>query len=842
MIGVGGGAALSLWTESGSPPVLTWREHLLSHIDTQWRPGEYDHRRLILIPSPDNPRTLLRRCWREGCFHVVDGVRLCPSCTAEHAVTSGQSLEEFCASPPIVRRDIRTCLVGCERTTRRTGLCYAHARHYQNSVHKHGADLGLMEWIELTRPTILEKTPSCAIPGCRYDQVTATLCSNHRTAAQCWLTTWNAAGRTPPADVNLWIQRSAEPIDEQTGRTMATLRAVPFGLLEEPLRFELVYALQLRDTDAKASLDPVHLRHMHHALRRGGVSTLIGSDPLQVAELTTSTRAVRVLAADCVRRIEAEHRVWSGRDDRDPRLIHFVDLDLTDHHRPGPKAVADLNGFTQNWIVESVAHWMWNTRTHTTTISRMLGAWRLADRVLSVHDKPPSRLSATDIDAIVRAITAKWPSATEQRRRMTMLWTLIEYGHRVDDLEHIWKNIPSRFGRNRTTHRPKPRSGTGRDDDEPFRFVPQPVVDWLMDHLHLVERDTDYRTMEARALLFLLERCGRRPVELLHLRDDCLSFDSSGHPFLEWERIKAPRSAGKRLPIHRETHDLIRQWQKVKSECGIESQWLFPSSRYRHRDDPYGTGYLLSRLRELVTAVLEHAPYPGRVEGAGGNLIDYDLRTIDAYALRHAYAQRYADAVDADGRSTTPPDVLQALMGHKSFTTTMMYYEVGAKRRKKALAAIPPRRIDSFGRVVDVNPERDGFTRVAVALGHCEEPQNVALGGDGCMLAHACEACPFFRVDPLERDGMIAKRVDLKVHLERASVIGTPQHMLDHYRARIDHCTNIINAIDDYLSTLPPEEGAAIRVALDSMADIRRRATSARRIDLRYHLKAVDQP
>ena len=157
---------------------------------------------------------------------------------------------------------------------------------------------------------------------------------------------------------------------------------------------------------------------------------------------------------------------------------------------------------------------------------------------------------------------------------------------------------------------------TGRDDDEPFRFVPQPVVDWLMDHLHLVERDTDYRTMEARALLFLLERCGRRPVEILHLRDDCLSFDSSGHPFLEWERIKAPRSAGKRLPIHRETHDLIRQWQKVKSECGIESQWLFPSSRYRHRDDPYGTGYLLSRLRELVTAVLEHAPYPGRVEGA----------------------------------------------------------------------------------------------------------------------------------------------------------------------------------------------------------------------------------
>ena len=175
--------------------------------------------------------------------------------------------------------------------------------------------------------------------------------------------------------------------------------------------------------------------------------------------------------------------------------------------------------------------------------------------------------------------------------------------------------------------------------------------------------------------------------------------------------MKPPRRAGKRVPIHRETHDVIRQWQQVKTDCGVESQWLFPSSRYRHRDDPYRSGDLNTRLRELVTAVLAHAPYPGWVEGSEGNLIDYDLRTIDAYALRHAYAQRYADATDADGRSTTPPDVLQALMDHKSFATTMTYYEVGAKRRKKALAAIAPRRIDSTGNVVDVNPDRDGFTQ-----------------------------------------------------------------------------------------------------------------------------------
>ena len=72
-----------------------------------------------------------------------------------------------------------------------------------------------------------------------------------------------------------------------------------------------------------------------------------------------------------------------------------------------------------------------------------------------------------------------------------------------------------------------------------------------------------------------------------------------------------------------------------------------------------------------------HAPFPATVPGAEGNLIHYDPTGIDAYALRHAFAQRYADAVDAEGRSTTPPDVLQDLMDHKTFETTMAYYNLG---------------------------------------------------------------------------------------------------------------------------------------------------------------------
>jgi hypothetical protein len=73
---------------------------------------------------------------------------------------------------------------------------------------------------------------------------------------------------------------------------------------------------------------------------------------------------------------------------------------------------------------------------------------------------------------------------------------------------------------------------------------------------------------------------------------------------------------------------------------------------------------------------------------------------------------------------------------------------------------------------------------------------------------------------------MVARHFDLKVQLERATVISAPQHMIDHFHARIRHCDAIIDGIDTYLTRLPDAERAAIVAALESMADIRRRAST----------------
>ncbi len=156
-----------------------------------------------------------------------------------------------------------------------------------------------------------------------------------------------------------------------------------------------------------------------------------------------------------------------------------------------------------------------------------------------------------------------------------------------------------------------------------------------------------------------------------------------------------------------------------------------------------------------------------------------------------------------------------------------------ARRKKRALESIPPRRLNAMGQAVAIDRERDSYTKVSVTLGHCTEPHNVKRGGDGCVLDHACESCPFFLVDPLERDGLTAKRDHMRIRLERARVINSPSHILDHYVARIADCNRIIAGIDAYVADLPDLERERIEAALNAMADVRRRAMAARTIDIR---------
>lgn len=823
---------------------VSWVEYLRTRIDAAWRPVEFDYGTLMFVPVANHGDTRLTLCARTGCGIHLDGGRVCSTCRRDYTAFKalGGELSQLAwaaqAEPRVHVERVTGCAVPqCPRPHRQRALCLGHYVPFKSwigPVALGDAD-AVDRWLKATSPEPLRRKAEC-ITGCGREGELVGLCTIHDTAYRGW------AKRTQLGDRpsrELWLDTYYEPPFDHSGTTLAQRTVTPFALLPEPVRWELLYAVQERDRQGRL-LSPVHVRSAYQKLRQAGTQTLVGLVGLGLGYNPRHNRGA--MYNQWQRHVEEAHRAWSGVDERDPRIVYMRDLRLHRHHVGiGPNAKVDLRSISQDWIVEALQLWWGETSRGFAQVKRMAAVWVVASGVLAERGTALASLGSQDMDAVVDKLFMRWDSSKEQSRGTTSLRELLEFARRRDEFADTWGQIPGRFAIDKARHRPTGSKSPARSGDEPFRFVPQPIIEHLMNCLGLLTRNDQYtgqpdayRTAEARAMLYMHERCGRRSSETVKLLDNCVSYDDAGDPYLEWTRGKPPYTKGKRVPIHQETHDVIRDWQMIKSEHGVSSKWLFPNIDTNSTvDTHWATDYLNRRLAELIEQVMTSARFERPVEGSDGNLILFDIRTIDPYSFRHAFAQRYADATDENGRPTTPPDVLQDLMGHVSFNTTMAYYEVSAKRRRKALDAVPPRRLNIRGEAVRVDRERDRFTQVAVSGGHCSEPQNVAQHGHGCMVDHACESCPFFLVDPLEREYMDAKRQALKVKLERARAIKAQQHLLDHYAARIKDCTTIIDGVDAYIEGLEPQERAALRTALESMAEVRRLSTAARAIDLR---------
>lgn len=812
---------------------VTWEEFLQLNIIEDWRPGEFDFEHLHFIPDPSNPDTTLNLCARRGCDIRLDQSPVCPACLHDwnRAKVAGATVDkaEWMATNTRVFRNVLElrCLVAtCEKEHYSQGFCNTHVMQFRaHRARLKAPELSAQEWIDAAAPVPFVVTRPCPFPKCkRAAQRSGTFCSSHKRAFK------SAGEKTPGLTIAAWIGGLEPLVPTDPKRSYAMLTGIPFNALPSPLRWELLYVIQQRDADGRARLAPGQNRGHYLRLRESGRTTAVGLERFGLERRNSNVDAI---ALHWQHSLDEAHRKWSGLDNRDPRIIYFADLELTRSVKgPGRKARVDLRGIQLDWIFLTVAAYLRSAPLNQANGYFVRAAWMVVDEVLRARSTPRTALGRRDMAAIVAEISARVPKPETQYRHLIAIEQVMDFARLNDSVAEVWDAIPSRFVVDRVIA-PGRRKPITTADGEAFRFVPQPIVDWIMDHLSLYERPGEFATVETRMIIFLLERTGRRTSELVSLRDDCISYDSSGAPYLEWSKGKPPYGPGRRLPIHQETHDVVREWQAFKKSQGIESAWLFQSAGYLMADRHYASGFLSRRVRKFAEWVAENHPYEAMVEGSTGNLIHFDITSIDAYSFRHAFAQRLADATDENGVSTTAPDVLQDFMGHVSFASTMAYYEVSVKRKKRALAAIPPRQLDFMGKAVTIDREREGFNRIAVSHGACTEPQNVLSGGHGCALNHACESCPFFLVDPLERDGIGAKREFLLIQLERSRVIRAREHILDHYVARIEDCDRIIAGIDDYILALPDEERTSINLAIQTMADVRKRASAARKIDLR---------
>jgi len=601
-----------------------------------------------------------------------------------------------------------------------------------------------------------------------------------------------------------------------------------------PLRWEFIYAIQQRDKEGRARFQPVDTRSQYKLLLASGITTAVGLESLGIRGPNGNVRGMLATWQD---RIDALHFEWMGKE-HDDKFVPFSSLELRKTTAaPGLRAGVHLGGIRTDWMFDTALAWLKAAPRNPTECYHTATGWTVLDEVIRARGTSPEALGRGDVAAFAKAINQRWSTDPSRYRKMSAVKAVLSWVRRTDERPAIWDMVPANFTLD-VQSPSQARSTTA--SGEAFRFVPQPIVDWMMDHLHLYTRQDAYSTVEFRAMQYLLERTGRRTGEIVRLLDDCVSFDNAGAPYLEWVRGKPPYDQGPRLPIHQETYEVLLEWRAYKKKRYPNSKWLFPSRGHVHADRHYPTSFLSDQTRLFAQWIAENHPFGALVEGATGNLYDFDFHQVDAYSFRHAFAQRMADATDEHGNPTTPPRALQEFMGHANFNTTMAYYEVTAKRLKRALQYIPSRRLNIDGRAVIVDRERDKFTRIAVSHGSCSEPQNVISGGHACALNHICESCPFFLVDPLEKDGIASKRETLAVQLERATIIQAREHILMHYQARIEDCDRIIEGIDEYIRSLPDEDAERINLAIEKMSDIRRRAAAPRRIDLRHLLRTED--
>ncbi|WP_431954841.1 tyrosine-type recombinase/integrase [Actinacidiphila sp. bgisy167] len=355
----------------------------------------------------------------------------------------------------------------------------------------------------------------------------------------------------------------------------------------------------------------------------------------------------------------------------------------------------DLRTVGQPWLRNLLRTWTIQQRPNADDFARTLWGVQLASQAMASRPgtDDPAKLRYDHVTAVVEAFRAALkqngePAGWSYRVSIAShFFALIDYGRRSGAVN----DLSAAFVRDPAAHRIAQEEAS---EDEIGKAIPEPVIRQLDAHLHLLGqgRARGQRTLAPddlqlmyQTLYVLLRDTGRRPNEIVSLPRKCLE-TRQDQTSLIWDNHKARRHR-RRLPITASTAQATRTWRERRDQlqatlppAGVD--YLFPALTPLATRRHLHTSYLSETLRHWVDSLpVLHA------EGSdsGGETLPFDRSLIYAYAFRHSYAQRHADA-------GTPLDVLSELMDHKSVRTTQRYYTVSMQRKHEAVAKLSAHR------------------------------------------------------------------------------------------------------------------------------------------------------
>ncbi|WP_405541870.1 site-specific integrase [Streptomyces phaeochromogenes] len=793
-----------------------WVRWLQQGVDQAWRPGEWSQETWLFEGDKNNPRTATAECRTAVCWTLIPaGNAFCRHCVDVFAV-SGLSHEEFAATyqrPPLLRAQRGSeplpCLIErrgsrCERPAYTRGLCRAH---YYRWYHQSGDVDRLEEWAVQSDVQPMAARPPCIAPGCLNQRLLGDLCSSHHTQ-------WERAKRQGThLDVASWA-REAAPV---TRGNQFCLRQ-----LAETLRWEILYGLQQRDARG-AAIYPVATRNM---LRRlADLESLLAIDQAAVEKRFSRDNNMLGAFREIVRTIRLASLSFRGLSPTDGDVWELSSVGLKSSSFSGRRQTAGTADFTQirqAWLREPVKVWARSSSPDNEKFKRMFYACVVASDAL--HAQPGggldlTRLRFADMQAVFTAMC-------RLRRRdsgelATRGWRLncfsafldmLDFGRKTD----LLIGLPGGFGRDKSFVLPPEET----NEDAAGKSVPEPVIAQLDARLDLLGATFSYGGLARDDIQLMIQTAyqilrdtGRRPVEVTSLQLRCLQIDSDEHTLI-WDNHKK-RRYNRRLPVSRETAEVIRIWQARRNKIRVPSRssdFLFPAitdrSGYKHMT----SASLATSMRQWVTAIPELLS--DELDDQGNRLL-FDRTLIFPYAFRHSYAQRHADA-------GVPPDVLKELMDHRMISTTMTYYQVSMKRKREAVTAMQRHVVNRKGQPAPFTSTTDYEAQsVAVPFGNCREPSNVKAGGKACPIRFQCAGCGFYRPDPSYLPAIEEHINALRADRETAMAMDTDAFVVRNLADQIAAFSGVSDSMREKLANLPDDERAEIEKASTVLRKVR---------------------
>jgi integrase/recombinase XerD len=275
-----------------------------------------------------------------------------------------------------------------------------------------------------------------------------------------------------------------------------------------------------------------------------------------------------------------------------------------------------------------------------------------------------------------------------------------------------------------------------REEDFPKRpkSMPRYIHEDVMQQLNL---HLEHLPQAVMRMVLVLQECGMRISELLHLKHDCLLQDKAGDWFLRYYQFKMKKEIT--IPISREIVQVIQEQQRyIKENLNIKFEYIF-SSNEGGGCKAHFTPAPKPMSREAFTRYLNKLAEDHNIRDSSGNLWHF---------LPHQFRHTVGTRMINNG---VPQHIIQRYLGHESPNMTAVYAHIHDQTMKEEIAKFQGKIVNISGQVVEPNnleadvADLQWFKRNIQAQslpnGSCALPSI----SQGCPHANACLTCTHFR-------------------------------------------------------------------------------------------------